>query len=306
MAAVDHDERMPALPPDVAAMAERGPGWAGWVDTLPGVVAGCLAQWALREDGDPAAGTRSLVVPVRGEDGAAAVLKVSRPEAASEHAHVVLRRWGGHGAVRLLRADPRRGALLLARLLGADLGTVGDAQACEVVAGLYGRLHIAALPQLPAVADVVAQHSERLAALPRNAPIPHRLVEQAVALARDLVADAGAPARVLHTDLHHGNVLADGAGSWVAIAPKALNGDPHYDVAPLLLHRWDGLDGDVRDGVRRRFHRVVDAAGFDEDRARDWVIVRAVHVAMRELQRASAAGEALLTRCVAVAKAVSD
>lgn len=66
------------------------------------------------------------------------------------------------------------------------------------------------------------------------------------------------------------------------------------------------LAGDVRDGVRRRFHAIVDAAGFDEDQARAWVVVRMVHNAVWALQRAAHPDQAWLTVCVAVAKAVQD
>jgi streptomycin 6-kinase len=51
---------------------------------------------------------------------------------------------------------------------------------------------------------------------------------------------------------------------------------------------------------------LVDAAGFDEDRARGWVIVRMVHNAMWALQDLSHTKQAWLTRCIAVAKAVGD
>ena len=63
---------------------------------------------------------------------------------------------------------------------------------------------------------------------------------------------------------------------WLVIDPKPMSGDPHYELAPMLWNRWDELAGDVRDGVRRRFHTLVDTAGLDEDRARDWVVVRMV------------------------------
>ena len=45
----------------------------------------------------------------------------------------------------------------------------------------------------------------------------------------------------------------------------------------MLWNRWDEVRrraAHVRDAVRRRFYTVVDAAGLDEDRARDWVVVR--------------------------------
>ena len=86
---------------------------------------------------------------------------------------------------------------------------------------------------------------------------------------------------VVHGDLHYANVMADDAGEWLAIDPKPMAGDPHYEPAPMLWNRMDelagpGAVGSVRDGLRRRFHALVDAGGLDEDRARDWVVVRMV------------------------------
>jgi streptomycin 6-kinase len=53
---------------------------------------------------------------------------------------------------------------------------------------------------------------------------------------------------------------------------------------------------------RRRFYALVDAAGFDEDRARAWVLVRVVVEAARMLNTDPAA----LTTYVALAKAIQD
>lgn len=61
-----------------------------------------------------------------------------------------------------------------------------------------------------------------------------------------------------------------------------------------------------RDGVRRRFHAIVDAAGFDENRARAWDILRTVHNAVCEPQQAAHPDPAWVIVCVAVAKAVQD
>jgi streptomycin 6-kinase len=90
----------------------------------------------------------------------------------------------------------------------------------------------------------------------------------------------------------------------LVIDPKPVNGDPHYEIAPMLWNRWDEIAGDVREGVLRRFGTLVDASGFDEDRARGWVIVRMVHNAMWALQDGPRCDQGWLTRCIAVAKAV--
>lgn len=283
---------------------------ATWLDRLPALVRDLLGEWDLVVDGDLTHGVCALVVPVVSPVDGPAVLKVGWPHEEAEHEHLALQHWHGDGAVRLLRADPRRSALLLERLHASDLGDVWDVEACEVVAGLYGRLHVPAPPQLRLLTDPVGRWTERLAVLPRDARLPHRLVEQAVALGRSFVADPASVGRLVHTDLHYANVLAADREPWLAIDPKPLSGDPHYEVAPMLWNRWDELAGDVRGGVRRRFEAVVDAAGLDEDRARDWVVVRMLHNALWELEDAARerreADRAWLTRCVTLAKAVQE
>jgi streptomycin 6-kinase len=255
-----------------------------------------LDQWQLRLDGEPIDGHVAIVAPVRTSDGTRAVLKIGDSDAESEHEHLVLRRWGGDGAVRLLSADPSHRALLLERLRPETLRNLPAVDACDVVAGLYGRLHVPSMPQLRSLTSQLELWTREFESLPRGASVPRRLVEQAIALGRDLADEPAAT--VLHGNLHYGTVLAADRDPWLAIAPKPMNGDPHYELAPMLWHRFGDVAGDVRGGVRRRFHRLVDAAGFDEDRARAWAILRLVWQATRD--------SANLTTYVAVAKAIQE
>ena len=303
------------LPPGLDEQRELGPDWASWLDALPRTFADVLADWELRRDGDDLwHGFCSLVAPVVTADGEPAVLKVSFDgDEESAHEALALQHWHGDGVVRLQRADPRRRALLLERLHRRDLTGLWDLEACEIVAGLYPRIHRLALPQLATVTSYVETWLAELAAQPRDIPIPHRMVEQALALGRDLVADPASVGRIIHGDLHYENVLAGDREPWLVIDPKPMSGDPHYEPAPMLWNRFDELAGDVRDGVRRRFHTLVDAAGLDEDRARDWVVVRMVLNANWSVQDAQRAGRDLnpdeqewITQCVAITKAVQD
>ncbi len=304
------------IPTPVRAMADRGPRWAQWVDELPAIVERALRQWDIRPDAEPTHGYCSLVMPVRTAEGGAAMLKIGFPDEESEHEHLALRRWAGDGAVRLLGAEPHHRVLLLERLAHTDLTTVPADQACQVVAALYGRLHVPVLPALRPLAFFVDRWTAELAELPRAAPIPRRLVEQAISLGGELSADRAVPARVIHTDLHYANVLATvsnsiaaqqdlaARGPWLAIDPKPVNGDPHYEPAPMLWNRWAEISGDVRAGVRRRLATLVEAAGLDEQRVRAWVLVRMVHNAMWAVQDSGDPTE--LTIAIAIAKAVQD
>lgn len=293
-------------------MSRRGPARQAWVDGLPALRDDLLGRWTLTPDGEPTHGRASLVLPVRDADGQPAVLKLACPAPDVEHEHLALRDWNGRGACRLLRADPRRHALLLERLGPEDLSERWDEEACEVVAGLYAALHVPAAPQLRRLGEAASRWADELGALPRSAPLPRRLVEQAAALARDLAADPATDGTTVHGDLHYGNVLAGEREPWHAIDPQPRSGDPHYEPAPMLWNRleelsWPGGLG-VRDGVRRRFFLLVDGAGLDEDRARAWVVVRVLVNALRELQApaGSAPDRTWLTTCVTVAKAVQD
>ncbi|MET0928277.1 MAG: aminoglycoside phosphotransferase family protein [Aeromicrobium sp.] len=292
------------LPEAFVARADRGDAWATWIDGLTRTVRDLLAEWDLELDGALMHGETALVVPVTTQDRRA-VLKLGWPHEEGRHEILGLQTWHGHGAVSLLRADPRRNAMLLERLHQQDLTTVPVLEACETVAGLYGRLHVPAPPQLVPLTRHVDEWTTALERLPRDAPLPRRIVEHAVHLGRAFVTDAASTGRLVHTDLHYGNVLAADREPWLAIDPKPLSGDPHYEVAPLLWNRWPEVTatGDVRTAVRRRFHTVVDAAGLDEERARDWVIVREAHNAMWAIEDGD---RNELTAAIAIVKAVQD
>ena len=306
------------IPAGLLAQRALGDDWGRWLDRLPRLAAELLDEWGLRQVATSLHGFCSLVLPVVDAHGAPGALKVGFDgDDESLHEGLALQHWGGRGAVRLQRADPRRRALLLDWLPGPDLGDSWDVEACEVVGALYGRLHIPAMPQLETVASYVERWLHDLDALGRDVPVPRRYVDQALSLGPDLLADEVAPV-VVHGDLHYANVLADDAGEWLAIDPKAMAGDPHYEPAPMLWNRMEELGGasavgSVRDGLRRRFHALVDAGGLDEARARDWVVVRMVLNAGWAVQDARRAGRDLLpaerewiTRCIAVTKAVQD
>ncbi|WP_436701305.1 aminoglycoside phosphotransferase family protein [Nocardioides sp. BYT-33-1] len=307
------------VPAELDGQRALGPTWAAWLDRLPAIARSVLDDWRLTPEADSWHGFCSLVLPVTTDDGTPAALKIGLPDDESEHEHLALQRWSGRGAVRLLRADPGRRALLLERLDREDLTESWDLEACEVVARRYADLHVAPMPQLRAQASYVESWLTALERDAQDVPIPRRLVEQALGLGRELVAEPATA--VIHGDLHYGNVLRgrrEGEETWLVIDPKPTNGDPHYELEPMLRDRFEEYAapwaaGSVRDGIRRRFHALVDAAGFDEGRARDWVVVRSVlnaHWAHEDAVRADRPLDAdereHVTACITVAKAVQD
>lgn len=271
------------IPAGLLANAGNSATWSDWLDRLPKMITELIDEWSLRLDGEAMHGTGALVLPVITEGGESAVLKITNPHPEAEHEHLVLQRWAGRVTVRLLRADPRRWAMLLERADSSrspnDLDPI---EACTAIAGLYSGLHVPAIPQLHQLSTRAGGWAERLQALHDHPLVPRRLIEHAASLAADFASDPATDGRILHTDLHFDNVLGScRAGQrvdqrWLVIDPKPLSGDPHYEVAPLLWNRWDEIvaSGNIRNALLERIYTVVDVAELDEDRVRDWIIVR--------------------------------
>ena len=297
------------IPPARDARRALGAPWEAWLDGLPHLLDDLLRGWHLTPDGPALAGHTALVVPVLDADGVRRALKVGFQDEDNAGEIPTLQLWGGRHAVRLFRADPSRGASVLEWLEGRLAQHPDADEATRVVAGLYRFVHRPAAPQLPELHPLVERWLDDLAALGRRVPAPPRFLEQAITAGRQLTAEPGT--HVLHGDLHDLNVMGR-AGEWVVIDPKGYNGDPCYEAAPLLWNRWAALEasGNIGEAIRERFFTIVDAAGLDERRARDWVVVRTmVNVAGQLVNAGAGGGPALtsldwITRNITIAKAM--
>lgn len=288
-----------------------------WLDQLPQRLDEALDRWQLRRDeaAPLCAGYTALVVPVLRPRGDAGVLKVGWPHTEADTEHLALRAWRGQGAVELLAADPASVTFLLERLDGdRDLNRGSMLETTEALGSVLRGLDRPAPPWAPPLSAELERVAEGLAAFraDRSAPhqFPRRMVQQARALVGDLLADAAdgtLDARLVHTDLHQGNVLwRPDPGEWVAIDPKVLAGDPHWAVAPALWNRWDDVLAahDARAHLQLRFGILCEAAGLDEDRARAMTIVRLVHEAVQGVRETPAEAAAWATKGVTVVKAL--
>jgi streptomycin 6-kinase len=295
------------IPDRLLAQAGARPQWDAWLDRLPGMINDLLGDWRLTPDGDPMAGAAAYVLPVQDADRGPAALKITMPHWEAEPEHLALRAWNGDGVVRLYRADPRRWALLLERAdAGRDLNDLEITEACETVAGLYSRLHRPAVPQLRRLSEMISEVADGLVELRDHPAVPRRLVDHAHSLARSFAEDPNTDGRLIHTDLHFDNVLAADREPWLVIDPKPLSGDPAYEVAPLLWNRWAEAvaTDDLRNAILDRLYTVVDTAGLDEDRVRDWVIVRELSNVMYAVRSGTPANDDWITSSIVIAKAM--
>jgi len=229
------------------------------------------ADWGL-DLGAPFALSRySFVAPA----GDQAVLKVTpEQDDESDQEADALALWAGDGAVRLLRCDRARRALLIERARpGGDISELPEDRATAVAVASGLRLWRAATaPPFRFVDDHVPDWLQR--ARP-GGPVAaellglaHRLYDPAV----------GGRATLVHGDFHHHNILAAG-DRHVAIDPKPMLGEPEFDVASFL---WNPLPFRMtRESAETRLDAFA-AAGLDQARMRRWAVIRGAYLGAGE------------------------
>lgn len=271
----------------VEAQATYG-GEAGreFIAGLPALAGRLLERWELRRTGPGMHGVAALVLPVERADGTRAALKLQPVDEETVGEPVALRAWDGAGAVRLWEHDPASGAMLLERLdERRPLTAVAERDAREavgVVAGLLARLTATPAPAgLRGLGAMAAGMLEDVpGALGRLADGRDRRVLADCAAA--LAEVAGEPGdRLLHWDLHYGNVLGGRGGGreeWLAIDPKPLAGDAGFELLPAIANNFAAGE------VRWRFDLLTEVVGLDRERARAWTLGRVLQNCLWEVE----------------------
>ncbi|MEU8685336.1 aminoglycoside phosphotransferase family protein [Streptomyces sp. NPDC048611] len=258
-----------------------------WLTALPTLVQQQLDAWELTLERVYAPGGRSsLLALVRQQDGTPAALKFPVPGRVSAHERAALEVWDGWGAVRLLRSDDTSGALLLERLQGGvSLRALPEAKALLEAAGTVRRLWVRPDPGHPF--ETLAGRTEEAVAGLRTAGglirTAEPLVERAAELRRGLPAGSDEEF-LLHGAFRQGKVLAGTRTPWLAVGPAPAVGERAYDLAALVLDRFEDLlaGSGAAAAVRRRVAKLADSLDVDRDRLRDWTLYHAVDSGVRE------------------------
>jgi streptomycin 6-kinase len=223
-----------------------------------------LTRWNLTQPQHLTETATSRVYRVQRE-GAPAVLKVLTPTGRHDERHAphVLRHFDGRGSVHLLAADA--GAHLLEYVPGDSLESLAgtdDAAATRVIAGVLNQLH-----HNPQTESVQAWSlRRRFRALFERARLPGSaaVFGRAARLADTLLSDAQ-EVRVLHGDVHHGNILHKPGRGWLAIDPKGLIGERTFDTANTFYNPSGAIYAHT-DRVRRTAEIFASETGLNRQR----------------------------------------
>ncbi len=268
------------LDPVVRSNLARSAVGAAWIAGLGDVVSRLAVEWRFDEVGAPyAGGSHSLAAPVALRDGSRAVLKVALVDDENRLEAAALDVYAGDGAVQLFAFDEHSGAMLLEQAIPGDpLEHHPDrAEAIAIGCELLRRLRREAPDghRFTLVADQACSWSSELATRLDEVPDPtaRLLLSAAAQLAAELTTFSTTPVLV-NRDAHLGNVLAAGREPWLLVDPKPLVGDAAFDAGYLI--DWLLDDQSTPADAERIVSAVASGLAVDQERARDWAVVRAM------------------------------
>jgi streptomycin 6-kinase len=194
----------------------------------------------------------------------------------------ILKAFKGEGMVRLL--EESEGAVLLERILPGNPLTdlvldARDDEATDILAVLIERMASAVPPSGCARVEEWAEGFERYLQSV-DSRIARPLVRQAQDIYLQLCRSQG-PRRLLHGDLHHGNVLFDENRGWLAIDPKGVIAEVEYEIGAIVRNPIGHPElFESREIVDRRIRRFERALHLNFSRTLGWAFAQAVLAAI--------------------------
>lgn len=220
------------------------------------------ARWRLELRELLTGATCSAVYAGSDDAGREIVLKIPDWDSEERHAIPSLLAFATTGGMPILQYDPETGAVVMPRLCpGTTLEDRPEEEAVDICIDVIQRLReVHAKPGPP----LDAWYAEF-----RTAP-DTPLVREAVWISRHLLDTAPAP-RLLHADLHHGNILQHGDG-WLAIDPKGMGGDPSFEIAGFMRNPLNRPPDALIQ--KRRLERFAERLGDPPERLWGWAFVQ--------------------------------
>jgi len=250
-----------------------------WLANLPDLIAEMSEKWLLTVDEPFPDLSYNFVTPCVCADGTNAVLKIGYNEKDSVifSEAKLLTALDGNGAVKLLRFDENRCALLLERLLPGEnlieLAKTDDQQATANAICVMKKIcrpppENVEFPTLEKWVDSFLRAEKtnfNFACVKKSRKIFDRLI-------------GSSEQSLLHGDLHHQNILSARRDSFLAIDPKGIIGDIGFEISVFLNNPrgWLLTNPNRRKIAQRRIEQFAEAFAIETPDLRDWAYAEAI------------------------------
>ena len=239
-----------------------------WVSRFDSVLREAVEKWGL-EELQPFENLSFHFVARARQGGTPVVLKLGVSERWLVRESGALTAFEGGPVPRLLGADLSLAAMLLEDVQpGIPLAEEWSEPDDETHTVILAETMVALWRDPPASHSFDTTHSLAKAFERETRFVPRDLVERAAQTWRELEATAPAP-KLIHGDLHHGNVLRSEVGH-KAIDPMGVVGDPGFEVYALLHNPVQATNKQTIRLIEPRLRTVSAVTGIEIGRLRAW------------------------------------
>ena len=241
-----------------------------------------VAKWRLTLDGEPFETHSSWLRFVR-RGQHRAVLKVYKPGSDETRSADILRHWGER-AVRVYESDAnamvveriRPGVPLSALTANDDDGATNVW--CDVVAGL----HVRPAPEEWKTLFTCGRSYNK--PYPKHPILTRDLFERGKHAFFELCETQGPRRVLLHSDLHHDNILRDDKRGWLVIDPKGYAGELEFEAASFLHNPTAAFR--TAKQLERRTRIIAARLGLNEERLIRWCFAHGILSALWNIEDA--------------------
>jgi streptomycin 6-kinase len=251
-----------------------------WLEFLPGLVNDLAKKWHLTDLKPMADLSYNYVLTAyQGNPPAPVVLKIGLEVTEVRQEMAALQFYQGQGCVKLLDADLDKGALLLEAIEpGITLKRLfpkDDATAVTHAVQVMKRLHSVPLTNpsdFPTLADLLDSLFKA-----ESSVLPEAHLKKAQTLAKVLLSSQAAPV-LLHSDLHHDNILFSVTEGWIAIDPRGVIGEPAFEIGTFIYNPIPDLlaQNNASAIIAHRLNLFAELLEMDPQRLKDWAYVQAI------------------------------
>jgi streptomycin 6-kinase len=248
-----------------------------WLQSLPEIIAMGKARWQLNDLQPVTNMSWHYVAKANSVTHGPIVLKIGCDAKSMANEAKALQHFSGHGMVQLIEYDPQHHMLLLQQAVPGTLLCHHPSEDIKHTIHHYADV-VKQLTSVPQKQSNQFPHiSDWLKALERadKSQFPAGWLERAIDL-KETLLNANLEAVILHGDLHHENILANGS-AWIAIDPKGIIGDIAFEAAAFNFLQQN--ETDLQNAPQlfiERCNLLSAALQLDSQHLQQWVFVRLI------------------------------
>lgn len=211
-----------------------------WLHSLEAKTKEIAKKWGLILESPVNNLSYNYVINVKDKKKNEYILKMGLPGFDFQNEVRTVQHYDGNGCAKVIQSDLEIGAMLLEKLKpGKMLSAIQDEEVviktfCEVWKSI--RRPLPDTGEYPTISNWASAFSNYRKMFPTNdGPIPTERVKMAETYIEEIMQSSN-DIQLLHGDLHHENILYSTERGWMAIDPKGVAGDSHFDLISFMIN----------------------------------------------------------------------